>query len=272
MISDFNAMNLKNEYFDWLSEQESFSDVGSASRPVVEIKTPFLDDFSDGIDLYLYPDQDGQVLITDNGYTLDGLSTKGILFDKRSKTRNKIMADVLDTFGIEKQMNSKKLFIITKRNDFPNAKQRLLQGILKIIDLTYTESKSVFSLFTDEVANILTAKQILYNRSRAVVAPNGRSFIFDFMIPTKRNGDTLVRTFHSPQFTNSAKVFSWDASYIGRFTTNKPGKFIAVIDDQNAKQEQVNDFIAILNSEQQSSIEGISYSEMNAKMNAFTNC
>jgi len=107
MATDFNAENLKTEYFNWLDEQESFNDVGMASRPVVEIQTPFLDDLFDGIDLYVYAHADNQVLITDNGYTLDNLETNGITFDKRSKARNKILEDILDSFGIERESNSK---------------------------------------------------------------------------------------------------------------------------------------------------------------------
>lgn len=270
-MADFNAVSLKNEYFDWLGEQESFNDVGSAMRPVVEIQTPFLDDLFDGIDLYVYPEQGGKVLITDNGYTLDSLSTSGIVFNNRAKTRLQILDDVLESYGIEKQPDSKKLFIMTKRSEFPNAKQRLLQGILKIIDLTYTGSKNIVNLFADEVANVLTAKQILFNRSRAVVAPNGRSFIFDFMIPTNRNGDKLVRVFHSPQYINSAKVYSWDASYINRSTINRPNKFIAVIDDQNAKANQVDEFSEILNNDEQVNIESIAFTKINENIELFAN-
>jgi len=271
MATDFNAENLKTEYFNWLDEQESFNDVGMASRPVVEIQTPFLDDLFDGIDLYVYAHADNQVLITDNGYTLDNLETNGITFDKRSKARNKILEDILDSFGIERESKSKKLFIISKRDEFPNAKQRLLQGILKIIDLNYTESRNVINLFADTVASTFTDSGILFNRSRAVVAPNGRSFVFDFMIPTKNNGDTLVRTFHSPQFTSAAKVYSWDASYINRYTANKPGKFIAVIDDEDVKADQINEFNEILNGEEQAKIQGISFSKMKEQIKQFAN-
>lgn len=271
MAYDFNASTLKSEYFDWLNEQESFNDVGSISHPVVEIQTPFLDQLFVGIDLYIYPSGINQVMITDNGYTLDGLEINGIVFDKRTKTRNKILEDVLDSFGIERKVNSKKLFIISRRDEFPNAKQRLLQGILKIIDLNYTESTNVINLFADTVADVFSKQGILFNRSRAVVAPNGRSFVFDFMIPTKKKGDTLVRTFHSPQFTNSAKVYSWDASFINKYSANKPGKFLAVIDDKNANKDQVDSFNEILNADEQAVVQGITFSNINEQIDLFLN-
>lgn len=272
-MDDFNASNLKREYFDWLFEEESFNDVGSHDRPVVRIETPFLDDSFDGVDMYVYPEANGQVRVTDNGETLDNLEGQGIFFDKRTTTRNRILTDILESFGIERDDDSKNLYIISQRNEFPDAKQRMLQGILRIIDLTYTGTNNVKNLFQDQVEALLKDKGVLFSKSRAIAAPNGLSFIFDFIIPTANNGDTVVRTFHSPQFINSAKVFSWDAERINRYPSIRPGKYVAIIDDNadNSTPDNIQQFQQTLSDDTNAIISGVLFSEMANSIDIFSN-
>ncbi|UNC22151.1 DUF1828 domain-containing protein [Latilactobacillus sakei] len=210
--------------------------------------TPFLDESFDGIDLYVYPDSVNRVRVTDNGETLNRLESQGIFINGRTRQRNKMLADVLSSFGIEREDNSKKLFIVTTRQNFPDAKQRLLQGVLKINDLIYTNSRSVQGLLQDQVADALKQNHILFSKNRALVVPNGQSFIFDFLIPTQSHGDTVVRAFHSPQRSDSAKVYSWDAARINRDIQMRPGKYVSIVDDNNASTKWVDQFCDILNS------------------------
>lgn len=272
-MDEFSASNLKREYFDWLFEEESFNDVGSHDRSVVRIETPFLDDSFDGVDMYVYPEANGQVQVTDNGETLDNLEGQGIFFDKRTTTRNEILTDILESFGIERASNSKKLYIVSHRDQFPGAKQRMLQGILRIIDLTFTGTNNVKNLFQDQVEALLKDKGIFFSKSRAIAAPNGLSFIFDFIIPTAKNGDTVVRTFHSPQFINGAKVFSWDAERINRYPSIRPGKYIAVIDDdaETSTPDCIQKFKQTLADDTGVIINGILFSEMADSISAFSN-
>lgn len=272
-MNDFNASSLKREYFDWLFEKESFNDVGYHDQPVVRIETPFLDDSFDGVDIYVYPELNGQVRVTDNGETLDNLEGQGIFFDKRTTTRSKILTDILESFGIERASDSKKLYITSRREQFPDAKHRMLQGILRIIDLTYTGTDNVKNLFQDQVEALLKDNGIIFSKSRAIAAPNGLSFIFDFIIPTVNNGDTVVRTFHSPQFINGAKVFSWDAERINRYPSIRPGQYIAIIDDdaENSTTDSIQQFQQTLADDTSAIISGVLFSEMADRIKDFSN-
>ncbi|MCH4164203.1 MAG: DUF1828 domain-containing protein [Lentilactobacillus diolivorans] len=259
-----SAESLKKEYFDWLLNEEIFRDAGTSDRPVVEIDTPFLDDDFDDIILYAYQSKNQKIMLTDNGWTLDNLSSHGVTFDKRSTARNKILSEILANYGISKDTGSKKLYINAFRRDFPAVKQRLLQGILKIVDINYLSKENVMNSFSDEVAKIFDKHDILYSQSKAVIGRNGLSFIFDFIIPTKnRNScDKLIRTFANPKFINSAKIFSWDASRINSFSSGRNSSFFAIINDSDERGKHLNNFADILNENEtnKSVIKSIAYS------------
>jgi predicted glycosyltransferase len=72
-------------------------------------------------------------VVTDNGETLADLEARGVDITTKM-TEPSSLATILTEFGIQRQSISKKLFIQTSQDDFPDAKQRLVQVILRIID------------------------------------------------------------------------------------------------------------------------------------------
>lgn len=72
-------------------------------------------------------------MVTDNGETLADLEARGVDITTKM-TEPSSLATILTEFGIQRQSISKKLFIQTSQDDFPDAKQRLVQIILRIID------------------------------------------------------------------------------------------------------------------------------------------
>jgi hypothetical protein len=76
--------------------------------------------------------------VTDNGETLADLEARGVDITTKM-TEPSSLATILTEFGIQRQSISRKLFIQTSQDDFPDAKQRLVQIILRIIDDWNTE-------------------------------------------------------------------------------------------------------------------------------------
>lgn len=76
--------------------------------------------------------------MTDNGETLADLEARGVDITTKM-TEPSSLATILTEFGIQRQSISRKLFIQTSQDDFPDAKQRLVQIILRIIDDWNTE-------------------------------------------------------------------------------------------------------------------------------------
>jgi hypothetical protein len=179
--------------------------------------------------------------VTDDGWTIDNLESNGLSFDKRSKTRNNILTDTLDIFGVQKDQGSKKLYIRTDFDGFPAAKQRLVQAILKINDLMYLNRPTILDAFSDEVQKFFDKEKILYSRNKSISGKNALSFQFDFIIPRYDGGDRLVRTFSQPKRDkNPAKIFAWDSETIKKINGNSKASFIAILNDSENSTESVN--------------------------------
>nr|WP_134902311.1 DUF1828 domain-containing protein [Lactiplantibacillus plantarum] len=236
-----NANNLKTSYLKWLSKNEHYTNIDSSENSIVEIDTPFLDNEFDDIVLYAYSRIGDNILVTDDGWTIDNLESNGLSFDKRSKTRNNILTDTLDIFGVQKDQGSKKLYIRTDFDGFPAAKQRLVQAILKINDLMYLNRPTILDAFSDEVQKFFDKEKILYSRNKSISGKNALSFQFDFIIPRYDEGDRLVRTFSQPKRAkNPAKIFAWDSETIKKINGNSKASFIAILNDSENSTESVN--------------------------------
>ena len=87
---------LKRARIKWLDVSFSYKD----KNHFIEIRTPFPDMFHDNISLVLYKDADGNLMLSDDGYTMDELGTLG--FDTNTSVkRKKYFNDTLLSFGVQ---------------------------------------------------------------------------------------------------------------------------------------------------------------------------
>lgn len=247
------AADLKHHYLDWLSTRETFTDIGSKQVPVIEIDTSFLDSENDDIVLYAYPQSEGTVRLTDDGWTLHNLASHGIIFDQRTVVRATTFNDILENYCIDQQ--GKQLVIETTLDAFPNARLRLLRGILKIYDLLDLPASNSSQSFTDDVQNIFNHHQLDYSANKAIVGPHGLTFAFDFIVPNHRH-EHLIRTFAQPNRINNAKVFLWDADIVQHIAGNESADFIAIINDKTIHDNTMTTLL------QQNAIQVLTYSQL----------
>lgn len=98
-----------------------FTDV---SAGVVKINTPFLDSFNDEIAIYAVDDpHTGSITLTDDGWTIDNLESRGIYLSVFDKKR-------LEKYGVVD--NDGALQIVTTLDKFTVAECRLLQVMLAV--------------------------------------------------------------------------------------------------------------------------------------------
>ena len=74
---------LKRARIKWLDVSFSYKD----KNHFIEIRTPFPDMFHDNTSLVLYKDADGNLMLSDDGYTMDELGTLG--FDTNTSVKRK---------------------------------------------------------------------------------------------------------------------------------------------------------------------------------------
>lgn len=90
-----DVQQIKLDYFNYITEYTKFIESSSNS---LEIVTPFIDSFGDGIS-FVIVQHDNHFTITDQGFTIWNLKNHGLdLMEKRS-SRYQILQSYLNYFG-----------------------------------------------------------------------------------------------------------------------------------------------------------------------------
>lgn len=197
------AYSLINRYYSWLKDKTEIKSIGEWT----EITTPFLDRHNDFIQIYLKKDNNGEFVLTDDGYTINDLLSSGCSID--SPKRIKLLELTLNGFAVKKNENNA-LFVKSSLDKLHIKKHSLIQAILAINDLFYLANAHVSSLFFEDVKSWLDISDI---RNTENVIFNGKSGFhrkFDFVIPKSKNAGERVLKVVNNFNKNSADLFIMD--------------------------------------------------------------
>ncbi|HAR3712034.1 TPA: DUF1828 domain-containing protein, partial [Staphylococcus aureus] len=136
-----------NEYFNWLKQNYIFKELDSST----EITTPFKNHLNDFIRIYADTLPNNEICLSDDGLTINELEMLGI--DINTKTRTKLIQNILNQFNLK--LVDKEITADVKNESFAQSKHNLIQGILKIYDLTLTTKSNVTNIFYEEVFEFL---------------------------------------------------------------------------------------------------------------------
>ncbi|MCZ9310656.1 DUF1828 domain-containing protein [Weissella koreensis] len=229
-----DALLLKNNYYKWLQQDLIFSDLENG---FISISTPFVDSNFDNINLYVEVINQNQIKVTDLGYTIFNLESAGIILNGRTKTKNMIIDDTISKLGIN--LTDGVLSITTTLDHFAQSKNRLLQGVMRINDILFLNKSNIKNSFSEIISDMLTTKNVFYNKDVEIPGASGVSSFFDIIVPNN-NKERLVRTVSRPNDLNQAKAFNYDVQSVSQ---NRDSLFVYVYDDTNANIK-INDSIS----------------------------
>ena len=212
---------------NWLKEELIYEDVG---YDYISISTPFVDSNYDNINLYAKFIARDKIEISDFGYTLYNLEEAGIVLTRRAKTIYSIFEKTLTSFGVT--CSNDVLSIVTDLTNFPIAKNRLLQAILRINDLIYLSKNTVTSSFNDIITELFIDQEILYTPDIEIVGPNGTSSHFDFSIPLPAGNERLIKTAARPNDIHQVIIFNFD---VRETSLIRNSSFIFILNDEKTK-------------------------------------
>lgn len=188
-------IELVNSYVDWIKKGISLREVGDGWHEVV---TPFLNHRNDMIEIYLRQEQDGGILISDAGITLNELKLSGIDIDKSGKRANELEI-ILRSFGITKTEKNE-LIVKTTTKNFPQLKHRMIQAILSVDDLFVLSKPKVESFFIEDVVTFFEIKDIIFVRDTTFIGKSGFNHKFDFTLPKiKQRKEVAIKAINTPR-------------------------------------------------------------------------
>ena len=193
---------LLDRYVSWLRDKTSLRQV----KDWIEITTPYLDRHNDYLQIYVRK-ENGQFLLTDDGYILEDLELSGCKLE--SPKRQQLLHITLSGFGVD--LIEGALQTRASADNFALRKHNLVQAMLAVNDLFYLSGPTVVSLFYEDVVSWLDLCDIRYTPKVKFTGKSGLDHLFDFVIPkSKEQPERIIRTINRPNREAAQNmVFSW---------------------------------------------------------------
>lgn len=228
---------LLDSYYDWLKKKYVIKKHPTSD----EIITPFLDNINDNISVYVDHLSNNQILLNDDGYTLNNLEMMGISL---TDTRKVLMENICKQFNI-KIIENNTLAIKGTEQDFPIMKYNLTSAILRINDLLFTKKSNVENMFYDDVLNYLQENDF-GGLPTTMFGHSGLSYSFKYAIPQK--GDNPLKLINmqnnisSSQMMKEAFTFN-DIKQNSSFDYKNP-QYIVIFNDKEKNVSERSQQIA----------------------------
>lgn len=200
MIADIQG--LVDAYHAWLKDKTVLKQIDDW----VEITTPYLDRHNDYIQIYARRD-DGGVLLSDDGYTLQDLRDSGCKLD--SPKRQALLRQTLNGFGV--QLSGDRMEVRATPETFALRKHNLVQAMLAVGDMFYLAVPLVASLFYEDVVAWLDLHDVRYTTNVKFSGKSGFDHRFDFVIPkSRRQPERVLQAINRPRRDAAQAIaFSW---------------------------------------------------------------
>lgn len=218
------AQELVTNYLEWLQQNMTHREVGDW----VEISTPFLDRHRDHLLIYVKAEGDRWTL-SDDGYILNDLISSGC--DVTSPRRKEMLEQIVRGHGVT--IEGDELTVQATASTFAQRKHALLQAMLAVNDLFFTNRTAVRGLFMEEVEHFLVEHQIRFVPTVQFSGKSGLSHTFDYVIPAwNRSPERVLKTMNQPSKEKiQSMLFAWnDVREI-----RKGIKLYAVVNDQEKR-------------------------------------
>lgn len=180
---------LIGDYLRWLKEGLEIRELERSCK----IATPFLDRHNDEIEIYIQKNN-GQLLLTDDGYTIGDLAACGMTFS--TDKRKAHLTAILNGFGVRQEGNE--LQVNATPQDFPQKKHSLVQAMLAVNDMFVMGEEHVLSLFKEDVARFLESNSIPVFPDFKLSGKSGFDHKFDFGLPkTQRKPQRVLQAINN---------------------------------------------------------------------------
>jgi hypothetical protein len=191
--------DLARSYLDWLHDRVTTVKRGEATV----LSTPFLDPFHDGIQIHAEM-QGGEVVLHDNGDTLDNLLSLGVRIEDTARRRGLIQRA---TAGCGVRFTNGRLETSATPGNVPQRAHFLLTAILRLNDLWMSAVPHRWTDFLEMVQEFFDEQGVLYT-ANVNLAGRTVEHSIDFVIPLPKRRERLIKIVGDPN-PQTAKVISF---------------------------------------------------------------
>lgn len=184
------CQQLINSYIDWLRRGLSVESLETAC----ELTTPFLDRHNDHLQVYAVK-QNGNILLSDDGYILSDLRSSGLEFN--TPKRQLVLQSVLNGLGI--RLDNGQLIVEASVSTLGQRLHSLIQAMLALNDMFVMAEPRIASFFFEDVKRFLDLNEVRYSPRVKVAGKSGFDHAIDFLIPkSKARPERLAQAINAP--------------------------------------------------------------------------
>lgn len=195
-------------YINWIKENNHFK---MNTNHVIELATPFIDNFGDNINLIL-KQEGNKVKISDDAYFIWNLEAHGLNVTKNNSKRLNILKSIIEFSNISFDEKTCELYKIVNPKNVGQGIHEMTEALNRISDLMFLNQTSVKSIFTEDVFSYLKENKEIYDYfpDVQIVGQSKLSFNFDALFNTRNRNKKLVRIYNSFSKNNVENaLLSW---------------------------------------------------------------
>lgn len=215
-------------YYRWLQEKTTYRADDITGWNV--ISTPFYGIYNDNIEIYIKQQQDGSILLSDDGVTLSNLEQVGAGISHSPK-RKEWMQTILYNYGLK--LDNNELITTATPHNFPQKKHNLICAIFALSEMEVMAKNTISTVFNEDVKNLLDDQQIIYTPQFIMKGKTGIEFTFDYQV-AGRDKELVIKSFNSLNKMNVPNfLFSYEDIKEGRERiSGKKLESVAIINDE----------------------------------------
>lgn len=147
-----NIEEMLDDYTIWL-RNEITTNFGEYQ----ELTTPYLDRHNDYLQIYVKAEENGNIILTDDGYIISNLNMSGIKFIKNS-SRKQRLDSIISNYGLT--LVGDDIVATCTIKNFPKTKHMMLQALLLIDDIFQTNRENTKNFFLEDLSNFFDTNKM----------------------------------------------------------------------------------------------------------------
>lgn len=166
----------------WIEDIKKASKFHIVDGNNIRFNTPFTDPFDDEINLMITKTENGLYKITDQGYTIWNLETRGLTF-KKGSVRYKNLELLLQRNHVKLE-NDNSIYLTVSKEHTPQGINLVLDTVMRINDFIYSlKSNNGHSSFAEKMTAFLNKykNNFAYDQGFSLDGDSGFSFKIDYL-------------------------------------------------------------------------------------------
>ncbi|WP_426355854.1 DUF1828 domain-containing protein [Latilactobacillus sakei] len=192
---DLEIKSIANNWSSWMTGQTNFKRLNNNK---IQVITPFIDNFGDGILFNIISKENDIYQVTDEGYTIWNLTSNGINVKSKQSNRWRILLSIITPYNFKIGMNDT-IFKLVKKSELSQTITDFIQVLINVSDIAFMNRTNTASVFFDDVRDYFNERRSDYSFLNTIYADGKTSqkYKFEYLFTPKPNEFKLTKMYNT---------------------------------------------------------------------------